>query len=38
MPIEYYAGGLQGQSKHFREEKNFFPMPGIEPQIGQPIA
>jgi hypothetical protein len=37
-PLNITLGGPQSWSGHFGKEKNFFPMPGFDPQIIQPAA
>jgi hypothetical protein len=38
FPLNRLLDGLQSQSRHFRKQKNFLLLLGIEPQIIQPIA
>jgi hypothetical protein len=37
-PQNWRLGGHQSWSGHFGNEKNLFPLPGIEPRIVQPAA
>jgi hypothetical protein len=37
-PLDRRLGGTQSRSGHSGEEKNFQPLPGLEPPIIQPVA
>jgi hypothetical protein len=37
-PLDRRLGGFQDQSGHSGEEKNFQPLPGLEPSVIKPIA
>jgi hypothetical protein len=37
-PLDRRLGGLQNHSGHDGEEKNYQPLPGLEPLIIQPVA